>query len=205
MSSKVGDGSDPLAVNVPEDVRFLTACRAGNAQAFSSIVRKYQDRVFNLTWRLLGNYEDARDVTQVVFVKAYESLDSFRGGSSLYTWLYRIAVNTALDERKRQWRRPEQNVEDVDGLPSGSQYVGASPTRASKPVDRLLADEQQERIAQAITTLDPEYRAVVVLRDVEGLNYGEISAVLGLPAGTVKSRLHRGRMLLRDRLKDLVS
>ena len=194
-----------MAVNVSEDLGYLRKCRAGNAEAFGSIVRKYQDRIFNLSYRLLGDFEEARDVAQATFIKAFESLDRFKGTSAFYTWLYRIALNSALDARKARSRRPRRIVEDLDELAVGSSRSRIGNPDPGGPVDRLISNEQHQRIAGAIDELDDAYRTVVVLRDVEGLDYREIADVTELPVGTVKSRLHRARLMLRDKLKDLVS
>jgi RNA polymerase sigma-70 factor, ECF subfamily len=191
--------------DVSEDLELIVRCRAGSLEAFSSIVTRYQDRVFNLAYRLLGDFEEAKDISQTAFVRAYESLEGFRGTSTFYTWLYRIVVNAALDARKARSRRPETGMEVMEDLASDRRRRPAGQTDGSDPVERVLGAERQQRIAEAIAGLDDEYRVVVLLRDVEGFDYAEIAEVTGLPAGTVKSRLHRARLLLRDRLKDLVS
>jgi RNA polymerase sigma-70 factor (ECF subfamily) len=190
---------------VPEDRELIANCRAGDIEAFSTIVSRYQDRVFNLAYRLLGNFEEARDVSQTAFIRAFESLGSFRGSSAFYTWLYRIVVNAALDARKARSRRIETGMEELDELAGDCPGNPAGTGSADDPVGSLIRAEEHERITRAIAALDDEHRTVVVLRDVQGLDYREIAQVTGLAKGTVKSRLHRARLLLRDQLKDLVS
>ena len=179
---------------VPDDRQLIANCRAGDIEAFSTIVGRYQDRVFNLAYR---------DISQTAFIRAFESLDSFKGSSAFYTWLYRIVVNAALDARKARARRPETSLEDIDGVSNDCRRD--PPDDCDDPVETLIAAEAHVRVANAIDGLDDDHRTVVVLRDVEGLGYDEIAQVTGLPAGTVKSRLHRARLLLRDKLKDVVS
>jgi len=198
-------GDPGLTENVTEDLESIRQCRAGRPDAFAQLVRKYKDRVFNVTFRLLGDYEEARDVAQSTFIRAYESLAGFKGSSAFYTWLYRIAVNAALDARKKRKRRPEKTIVDFEEVAAGPRSVHAGNPGAATPVDRLIRTEQKQRISEAIDQLDDEHRTVVVLRDVEGLDYRDIAEVTGLPTGTVKSRLHRARLTLREKLKDLVS
>jgi len=187
-----------------EDLELVRSCRAGNIQAFSGLVAKYQDRVFNLSYRLLGNFEEARDISQTAFIRAYESLGTFRGTSAFYTWLYRIVLNAALDARKARAHRQETSMDGMEEL-SGDARPHLADADCGDPAEQAVLREQHGRIVQAIHELDDDYRTVVLLRDVEGLDYSEIAEVTGLPAGTVKSRLHRARLVLRDRLKDMVS
>ncbi len=194
-----------MAVNVSEDIGYIRECRSGNAEAFGSIVRKYQDRIFNLSYRLLSDFEEARDMTQATFIKAFESLDRFKGASAFYTWLYRIALNMALDARKAKSRRPRMIVEELDELAVGSSRSRLGNPEPVAPVGRLISEEQLKRIVGAIDELDDAHRTVVVLRDIEGLDYRGIADVTELPIGTIKSRLHRARLMLRDKLKDMVS
>lgn len=187
-----------------DDLRCIAATRQGHADAFGEIVQRYQDRVFNTIYRMLGDYQEARDVTQQTFLKAYLSLERFRGGSSFYTWLYRIGVNTALDERKKRSRDPSFLS---DEFVMASEEDGRRPYESSNrgdPAENVLSREREGAVTAAIDSLDELHRSVVVLRDIEGMDYDEISEVLGCPRGTVKSRLHRARLVLRDRLKDLV-
>jgi len=185
------------------DQDLIGQVTAGNGEAFGAIVERHQDRLYNTIYRLVGSAEDARDVLQDVFVKAFENLERFRGGSSLYTWLFRIAVNTSLSHRrKRRWVSMGSASPD-DGDPAGRPPL-ADPDPAD-PADGLMAAETERLIQEAIGSLDDEHRTVVVLRDIQHCDYREIADILDVPPGTVKSRLHRARLLLRERLKPLLA
>ena len=175
----------------------------GDGTAFASIVERYQDRLHNAIFRLVGSAEDARDLLQDSFVKAYENLEGFRGGSSLYTWLFRIAVNTALSHRrKRKWTHVGLGpTSDDDSAPES----GWADTEAPDPADPIMAAETEAAVQQALDDLDEEHRTVVVLRDIQHCDYREMAEILGVPSGTVKSRLHRARLMLRDKLTPLLS
>ena len=185
-----------------EDLRCVAATRDGHPDAFGDIVRRYQDRIFNTIYRLLGDYEEAKDLAQQTFLRAYMSLDRFRGNSSFYTWLYRIGVNAALDERKKRSRNPHL-VGDSIVLASeeDGRHVSSDP---DDPAERVLTREREQAVTKAITSLDELHRSVLVLRDIEGMDYDEICEVLSCPRGTVKSRLHRARLVLKEKLKDMM-
>jgi len=176
---------------------------AGNGEAFGTIVERHQDRLYNTIYRLVGSAEDARDVLQDVFVKAFENLERFRGGSSLYTWLFRIAVNTSLSHRrKRRWVSLGAGGPDDADPPGRPPLADPAP---SDPSDGVMAAETERLVQEAIDSLDAEHRTVVVLRDVQHCDYREIADILDVPTGTVKSRLHRARLLLRERLRPLLA
>lgn len=176
---------------------------AGDGAAFGEIVERHQDRLYNTVYRLVGSAEDARDLLQDTFVKAYENLENFRGGSSLYTWLFRIAVNTSLSHRRRRkWVQMGAPAADDDNPNPGDAVVD---TASSDPAEPLVAAETQDLVQEAINSLDDEHRTVVVLRDIQHCDYREIAEILEMPPGTVKSRLHRARLMLRDRLKPLLN
>jgi RNA polymerase sigma-70 factor (ECF subfamily) len=171
----------------------------GDGAAFAAIVERYQDRLHNAIYRLVGSAEDARDLLQDALVKAYENIEGFRGGSSLYTWLFRIAVNTALSHRrKRKWTHVGLGPASDDGpADDGSWPDPAAP-------DPVMAAETEAAVQQAIGALDEEHRTVVVLRDIQHCDYHDMAEILGVPTGTVKSRLHRARLMLRDKLKPML-
>ncbi|MBI5762334.1 MAG: sigma-70 family RNA polymerase sigma factor [Planctomycetes bacterium] len=171
----------------------LLACsRAGDTAAFGRLVELYADRVVTVCARMVRDRGVAEDLAQEAFVKAWQSLASFDGRSAFYTWLYRIAMNLCLSER----RRPRRVVNMADeGLANRRESGEALPGDAAE------LKEEHARVLTALAELDEEHRAVVVLRDVQGLDYEEIAGILGVPRGTVKSRLHRGRMELRERLR----
>ena len=184
---------------------------AGKADArgsldFSALVDAYQHKLFNTVLRMTGNHDDALDIVQEAFLKAYRSLKSFKGEAKVYTWLYRIAVNTALSFRRSAATQMARSTISLDDNPRADD----SDSRREVPDERYEASaalqgaEAKRYITDAIAGLDPELRAVVVLRDLEELTYEEIAEILEVPKGTVKSRLHRGRLLLRDKLKELL-
>ncbi len=190
--------------NQAEDIRSVAAARNGHPGAFDDIMRRYQDRVFNTIFRLIGDYQEAKDLTQKTFLKAYLSIDRFRGNSSFYTWLYRIGVNTTLDERKKRSRSPVFGVDSLEQSVAEMPNRAQVSSRAEDPVENVLVTEREQAVTKAIESLDEVHRSVVVLRDIEGMDYDEIAEVMDCPRGTVKSRLHRARSVLREKLKDLM-
>ena len=174
---------------VLDDLSLVQACRAGQTEAFGTLVRRHQDRLYPTILRLIGSAEDAEDVLQDSFVRAFEKLDQFHGESSFYTWIYRIAVNLALQRTSA----------------TASSFVGASATKpencrrrgSAGRVSRSRSDlaleraEREHLVEAALDKLCPEHRAVVILKDFDGHRYEEISEILNVPVGTVRSRLHR--------------
>jgi RNA polymerase sigma-70 factor (ECF subfamily) len=190
-----------------EDLALIERCRRGETQAFGLLVAKYQDRIFNLIWRMCPRQADAEELAQEVFLKAMEKLDQFRGHSQFYTWLFRIAANHVLSYRRREGRIrfvPRAEAADCDERAGAVPAAALAQHRDPPPEAGAMASETSARVAEALETLDEEHRLIVVLRDVEDMDYAEIAAVLDLPLGTVKSRLHRARTLLKERLSDLV-
>ena len=187
----------------PSDAELVAAFAQGRVEAFGTLVERYQDRVYNTVYRMVGSAEDAQDIVQDAFLKAYENLGQFRGASSFYTWLFRIAVNLALTFRRRSKR-----LRLVRPLDEGSE-VSLSQSQAGRLVESpeaaMETAESRERVMKALENLDGEHRAAVVLRDIEGLDYETISGILDVPAGTVKSRIHRARMMLREDLRELMT
>jgi RNA polymerase sigma-70 factor, ECF subfamily len=194
--------SNPVMTGCHDDLMLVEACRAGQTEAFGILVQRYQDRLYSTIVRLVGAPEDAQDVLQDAFVRAFEKLDQFHGESSFYTWIYRIAVNLALSShRKRKQRRKSRSTE-IGRAACGEEL--ADDSAEIEPSSALERVEREAIIEAAIAALGPEQRAVVVLKDFDGRRYEEISALLGIPIGTVRSRLHRARCELRERLRSLV-
>ena len=184
------------------DHELIGQVLAGDGAAFGEIVERHENRLYNTVYRLVGSAEDARDLLQDTFVKAYENLEHFRGGSSLYTWLFRIAVNTSLSHRRRRkWVQMSAPAGDADDPNPGD---AVADTAAADPADPLITAETEALVQEAINDLDDEHRTVVVLRDIQHCDYHEIAEILEVPPGTVKSRLHRARMMLRDKLEPLL-
>ena len=174
---------------------------AGDVDAYERIIAAYQDDVWRSIARLLYDREATKDLVQETFVKAYETLSRFKGESSFYTWLYRIVVNLAIDSRRRGRRHPTVAIEDQPGGEDFSRTL-ADDDRAD-PFEQVRAREIGARVAEAIDELTPDHKAVILLREVEGLSYEDISRVMQCSKGTVMSRLHYARKKLQARLRDL--
>ncbi len=180
----------------PGDARWVEAALAGDRDAFGRLVERYQDRLFNTLLRIVGSREDAADAVQDAFVQAYVKLESFRGASQFYTWLYRIAMNVALSRQRR--RRPMASVDQA------KESVGEEPADAAAlPEEVVLSQERVEQVQAALADLGDDHRQILVLREIEGCAYETIAEILDLPVGTVRSRLFRARMQLKERLSGL--
>lgn len=176
------------------DWELVQKCQAGEIGAFQELVSRYHQKIYVVIVGLLRNREDALDVAQETFFRAYRKIKSFQGGSSFYTWLYRIAVNMAIDSQRRQKRNPLDFRETMDGLFEEQNEVARDPF--SDVHDREL----REKLVSAINDLTPEHKAVIILRTVEGLSYKDIGEILGCSEGTVMSRLHYARKKLQEKL-----
>ena len=187
-----------------DEARLVERLKRRDEAAFRTFVRTYQRPIFNLVFRMLGDAEEARDLSQEVFVSAFRGLPSFRGEAKLSTWLFRIATNHCRNRQKYLGRRQHGKLdpyEDQRDRPDRSPALGERPPRP----DRELAGQQLERAIQdAIRGLPADFRELVVLRDIQGMSYEEIRSVTGLAAGTVKSRLHRARVALKKTLAPML-
>ena len=185
-----------------DDHSLVEACRAGQTEAFGALVQRYQERLYQTLLHVSGSAEDARDVLQDTFLRAYEKLDQFQGDSSFYTWVYRIGVNLALAGIAAgvRGRRSAESATTARtrGAEAADDSADADPTY---PLERA---EREQIVEAALRQLGPEHRAVVILKDFDGRRYEEIGAILDVPVGTVRSRLHRARCELRDRLRCLI-
>ena len=178
-----------------EDAQLIEQSVQGDSAAFGQLVRKYQDRLYNTIAHLVGCREQAEDVVQDAFVQAYVKLHTFQGNSAFYTWLYRIAFNTAISHKRRQ--KAEVSVEQA------REQSGLEPMDTSEaPEERLEREERVGLVHRALDALNEQHRAILVLREMEGCCYETIADILELPIGTVRSRLHRARLQLRDQLKE---
>ena len=202
-------GTAMSAGELPLDVEAVTGaacerelvalCRSGDPAAFARLVVLHEAMVFNLAGRLLGDVEEARDVAQEVFLQVYRQLGRFEGRSSLKTWIYRIVVNQCHNRRRfwhRRGRDKEETLDERFELPAGP---GRDQWRAS-PYEQARSRERARRVQGALLQLSFDQRSVLVLREVEGLSCEEVAAALGIPDGTVKSRLSRAREALRQKL-----
>ena len=180
-----------------EDLRLIDSTLAGQSEAFGALVEKYQDRLYHSMLRLTGSPEEARDVGQDAFVQAFVKLKTFRGSSNFYTWLYRIAFNLAMTERRRN--RPVISLDQTRDL------VGTEPEdRADRPDQHLAKQDQAKQVRQALQRLGEEHSAVLVLREIEDFSYDVISRMLDLPVGTVRSRLHRARIQMKEEMERIL-
>ena len=156
---------------------------------------RYQDRLYNVAYRVLDNADDAADVVQDVFVNAYTSLKSFKGDSELFTWLYRIAFNTAISFKRRR-----RGMVRIDGRGDEGGIDPEDKSTDTAPEAGMERSEDERVLAEALAKLSPEHRNVLVLKDIDGMKYEEIAEVMGVPIGTVRSRLHRARLELKSLL-----
>jgi RNA polymerase sigma-70 factor (ECF subfamily) len=185
----------------PSDADVIASARKGDHEAFRVLVERYQERAYRLALRVLRDEEAARDVVQEGFLKVYRSLDRFEGRSSFYTWLYRVVMNLCLDAKRRD--RSGRHAEwdetvpmEVD--PGGADAVTELAREHSSPSGQLERKELRAVVADAIEKLPDDARQTLVLREVEGLSYAEIAKCLGVPKGTVMSRLHNARKRVKE-------
>lgn len=179
-----------------DDATLIAAALAGSEQAFAALIGRYQDRLFRLLSRYTRDAVECEDLAQEVFLKVFRKLHTFQQDSAFYTWLYRIAVNTATDHCSRQSRRRLQLVEDEVVLDSGK------PRREPEAIDEPLLAHELAQVTRAVLDQLPEkYRTILVLREYEDLSYTEIAAVLGINLGTVESRLFRARQRFKEALE----
>ncbi len=192
---------------IMRESRLVQRLQQRDESAFNEMVRTFQTRVFNLVYRMLGNREEAEDLAQEVFVTVFKSIDSFRGDSKLSTWIYRIAVNHCknrfkyLSRRNYHANQPLDEVSERDAAGRDGGPAVSLQAQISEPDKLLMGLQLEEAIQREIACLDEEQRVLVILRDVQGLSYQEIATITQLAEGTVKSRLHRARMTLKDRLQ----
>jgi RNA polymerase sigma-70 factor (ECF subfamily) len=178
---------------VKSDALLIDETLSGDSSAYGQLVLKYQDRLFNSLTYVVGSWEEAEDVVQEAFVQAFVKLGSFQQASAFYTWLYRIAFNLAMSRKRR--RRPEVSVD------AARELTGDEPIDDSQaPGDRIEQKESDEQVQAALERVSDEHRDILVLREMEGFCYEKISEILDLPVGTVRSRLHRARLALREEL-----
>ena len=179
-----------------DDAQLIDEALAGHSAAFGRLVTRYQDRLYNTLVHVVGSTDEAYDVVQDAFVQAFLKLGSFHRSSAFYTWLYRIAFNVAISRRRRH--KPTSSIEQA------REFAAANRCRATmRPTDRLDREERVGQVRTALAGLSEEFRTVLVLREMDGCCYETIAEILELPVGTVRSRLHRARLELREQLKEV--
>ena len=177
----------------PTDPELVAECRGGRQSAFGELVLRHQNRLFHSVRQLLHSSEEAQDVCQEAFLKAYQKLGEFEGRSSFYSWLFRIAFNLSMD--RLRLRSPDPQSIDAERERTGAEP--ADRNAAGRPEEGVLVAERQAVVRRALASLGDEHRTVLVLKEIEGLKYEQIAEVVGVPVGTVRSRLHRAREELR--------
>src|SRR5712691_10479608 len=200
---------EQVAIAAPVDLRssadheFIERLKRGEAAAFEDLVAERSGEIYGLLFRLTENGEEARDLTQETFLRAFQNIDRFRGEADIRTWIYRIAINQARN-RSRWWRRRRRDATvslDATHGESNQSLIGTLTEPSQNPEQQPLAREREMALRSALQRLALAYRETVILRDIEGFIYEEIAATLGINVGTVKSRLARGRQELRKKLE----
>ncbi len=187
----------------PDDLALVRRCQAGEDKAFDELVIKYRSRVFAMIYHLVHNEQDAWDLAQDGFLKAWKSIDRFRFQSSFYTWLYRIMTNVAIDWLRKKQITTGQEFDDTIGLQDLEPGSDLAPKSEPLPAKTIERQEVRARIDAAIAKLSPEHRTVILLKEMEDLQYHEIAETVGCSIGTVMSRLFYARKKLQSLLKDV--
>jgi RNA polymerase sigma-70 factor (ECF subfamily) len=199
----MGGSPAPLAMTTIRERMLIRRLQQRDENAFAEVMRLYQHKVFNVVFRMVGNREEAEDVAQEVFVTVFRHIDTFRGDAKFSTWLYRIATNHTRNRMKYLGRRSYNQTGELDD--AAERQIADQQPSALRPhiagPDAVLEGLQLERVVQqGIAGLEPEHREVLVLRDVENLSYEEIASITAVAEGTVKSRLHRARLALKEHM-----
>ena len=199
------DSSDERAQQDRRDRALVRRMKAGDDRAFEELVRLYQNRIFGLMLRMIGNRQEAEDLAQEVFMTVHRAIASYRGDGRFYTWLYRIASNTCKNRikylRGRNFHRSVPVDESPEAQQNGEGPAVALQSQIAGPEAMAEGTRLENAIQRELAQLEPEHRLLIILRDVQGLSYQEILRATGLQEGTLKSRLHRARVALKDRLK----
>lgn len=200
------DPSDARAVRDARDRRLVRRLKQGDERAFQELVHTYQDRIFGLMYRMIGNRQEAEDLAQEVFISVHRGIANYRGEGRFYTWLYRIASNTCKNRIKYLKGRNFHRSSDIDETPDAHTAGSDGPTVHLQsivpgPEATIAGSRLEQAIQREIAALEPEHRLLIVLRDIQGMSYADIRRVTGLQEGTLKSRLHRARLALKERLQ----
>lgn len=187
----------------PEDAELVARCQRGDTQAFNELVTRYRGKIYAMIFNMVHNDADAWDLAQDGFLKAWKSIAKFRGQSSFYTWIYRIAMNVTIDSMRKKRVQSGTEFDDEIGLKDIEPGSSTTPKGDALPHQKMQHAEIRARIDAAIERLSPEHRAVILMREIDGLEYAEIAEALGCSMGTVMSRLFYARKKLQGMLKDV--
>ncbi len=187
----------------PGDHELVARCQKGDTGAFNELINRYRQRCFSMIYQMVRNEDDAWDLAQDGFVRAWRNIANFRGQSSFYTWLYRVMTNVALDWLRKKHVHGAQEFDDTIGLRGVATGAMTAPKEEMQPSERIADGEIRGRINDAIEKLSPEHRTAVVLREIEGLDYSEIAEAMDCSIGTVMSRLFYARKKLQTLLQDV--
>jgi RNA polymerase sigma-70 factor (ECF subfamily) len=189
------------AAPVNPDIELVARTQGGDARAFDELVVKYSPRLYGLVYNMTSNHEDANDLLQDVFAKAYRSINGFRGKSSFYTWIHSIAVNMTINFLKKRGRRFNMSLDDVDlNIQNDKEFIEL--TASSSPVREADLGELQKKLNESMLKLSPEHRAVVTMFDIQGMPHAEIAKILAISEGTVRSRLFYAHRQLQAHLEE---
>lgn len=184
------------------DLELVNKFKSGNNQAFTELVNRYQHKIYNTTFRMLGNHDDALDIAQETFIRVYNNLKKFKAKSSFSTWLFTVTTNLCRDELRK--RKNNLKTFSISNYEQEMELEDNYNTIKNNPEEISLNKELQKIIQKKIDQLQSDQKTVIILRDVQGLSYKEIAKILGISMGTVKSRLSRARTILRDDLKNII-
>jgi RNA polymerase sigma-70 factor (ECF subfamily) len=201
LAKLLGASAMAEAAPVNPDIELVARTQAGDARAFDELVVKYTPRLYGLVYNMTANHEDANDLLQDVFAKAFRSISGFRGKSSFYTWIHSIAVNMTINFLKKRGRRFQMSLDDVDlNIQNDKEFIEL--TASSSPVREADLGELQQKLNEAMLKLSPEHRAVVTMFDIQGMPHAEISKILGVSEGTIRSRLFYAHRQLQAYLEE---
>jgi RNA polymerase sigma-70 factor (ECF subfamily) len=202
-ASKIEAGQHPSDAIVPSDVELVKRCQAGDSSAYNELVTRYRNKAFTMIYGMIQNEQDAWDLAQEGFLKAWRSIHRFKGESSFYTWLYRIMTNVTIDSLRRKGIHGESEFDDRIAPANVEPGSRTTPSSVPLPHKKLEQIEIRQRIDDAISKLSPEHRAVIVMKEIEDLQYSEIAEILNCSIGTVMSRLFYARKKMQSLLRDV--
>lgn len=182
---------------------LIKKSKSGDVEAFEQLIFDYQKKAYNIALRIMGNQEDAKDMCQEAFIRIYKSIEGFKEQSSFSTWMYRIITNVCLDEIRRKKKNDTVSMDSTFETQDGEMHFEVA-SEDDTPEEAYIRSEKKRAILKAINELNEEYKTAIVLRDIQGFSYEEIANILCCSIGTVKSRINRGRNILKDKLRTLL-